>query len=373
MKSMKELREEFEQIKSAYEAGKATPEQIKRLPDLREEIKTATEIEAGESFIRKMAGGEHKSQGLTVDGHKAGYLTPASIRESAGVAAKSVAESAGMEVKALTVANYTAPISVAGTYQLGQPGAGFLESIRTVLFPDRYVSYLRQTSRTNNAAPVAEGALKPTSLYGLSRVQEEARVIAHLSDTVDEYLLSDVAAVEATLTQEMMYGLYRAVEDQIINGTGTAPQLRGLLNTSGILLVSTGTNYLTRIRAAITQLQLNGYVPTRIVLNPSDWATIETATATGGEYLFHAERGPIDMAQFRLWGVQVVLSTALAVNTALVLDDNQFYVAAGGPISLKIGQPGDAFQRNQVQFRVEGRFVPVVTQPGAIVKVTLTP
>lgn len=43
-------------------------------------------------------------------------------------------------------------------------------------------SYLRQTVRTNNAAPVATGALKPTSISTLARVESRLRVIAHLSD-----------------------------------------------------------------------------------------------------------------------------------------------------------------------------------------------
>ncbi|MDX1882251.1 hypothetical protein SBI63_02670, partial [Mycolicibacterium sp. 120270] len=39
--------------------------------------------------------------------------------------------------------------------------------------------YYRQTVRTNNAAPVADGTLKPTSVFTVEPVEDRCRVIAH--------------------------------------------------------------------------------------------------------------------------------------------------------------------------------------------------
>ena len=46
-------------------------------------------------------------------------------------------------------------------------------------------SYLRQSVRTNAAAPVAVGAVKPTSTYSLESVPVQLQVFAHLSEAVD--------------------------------------------------------------------------------------------------------------------------------------------------------------------------------------------
>jgi HK97 family phage major capsid protein len=95
-------------------------------------------------------------------------------------------------------------------------------------------AYLRQTTRTNNAAPVADGATKPTSVYGLTRAEDRLRVIAHLSEPINKYHLEDAADLRVFVDNELGYGLDLAVEQQLLSGDGTGENLRGILNTSGI-------------------------------------------------------------------------------------------------------------------------------------------
>ncbi len=56
-------------------------------------------------------------------------------------------------------------------------------------------AYLRQITRTNNASVVAPGAVKPTSVLTLERVEGRLRVVASLSEAVDSYWLSDNASL----------------------------------------------------------------------------------------------------------------------------------------------------------------------------------
>ena len=51
-------------------------------------------------------------------------------------------------------------------------------------------AYLRQTVRTNNAAVVAEGAAKPTSVYPWT-AWNTLVVVAHLSEGIPRYWLLD--------------------------------------------------------------------------------------------------------------------------------------------------------------------------------------
>src|SRR6476646_1237350 len=56
--------------------------------------------------------------------------------------------------------------------------------------------YLRQSVRTNNAAIVAEGAAKPTSVYSVVRIENSLQAIAHLSEGNPCYWLLDNQALE---------------------------------------------------------------------------------------------------------------------------------------------------------------------------------
>ena len=57
-------------------------------------------------------------------------------------------------------------------------------------------AFLRQTARTNNAAVVAEGATKPTSVYSVIRVEQSLAVVAHLSEGIPRYWLLDTTSLE---------------------------------------------------------------------------------------------------------------------------------------------------------------------------------
>ena len=75
---------------------------------------------------------------------------------------------------------------------------------------------MRQTVRTNNAAVVAAGALKPTSVYTVTRIENALVVIAHLSEGIPRHWLIDNASLEAFLANELEYGLRTAVEAKVL-------------------------------------------------------------------------------------------------------------------------------------------------------------
>ena len=54
-------------------------------------------------------------------------------------------------------------------------------------------AHLRQTTRSNNAAVVAEGAVKPTSVYSVTRIENSLVAVAHLSEAVPRDALRNPA------------------------------------------------------------------------------------------------------------------------------------------------------------------------------------
>ncbi len=257
---------------------------------------------------------------------------------------------------------------------------------------DGVYSLLRQTLRTNNAAPVAPGALKPTSPYNFERVQDRVRVLAHLSEPIPRQDLSDAPLLQAFIQSEMFYGLETALEDQILNGDGTGENLLGLAHTPGYLTVSpvpnaTAPDPVLTMRRAITRLEASGIEGTGWVMSPTDWEAVETWSTTQGVMVLQgaAQTVPIDRAARRLWGIPVVSSVACPPGTAWLADfagstklyvreearldwsENTFRPDAFGP-----GEGASDFSRNLLAFRAEGRFGFAVTRPSGVVRISLS-
>ncbi|MEJ7647962.1 MAG: phage major capsid protein [Nakamurella sp.] len=237
---------------------------------------------------------------------------------------------------------------------------------------DRNFSYLRQTVRTNNAAPVAVGGLKPTSVYTMERVTGRLRVMAHLSEAIDEYWLADQNALQQFVSDELAWGLRAALEQQVIAGNGVGENATGFGAASGIQTQAFSVDGIQTSRAALTKVEALGLTGQAFILHPSDWQAIETRTTTTGAYVLEASGAPIDRAKRTLWGVQVALSTAVPVGTGYLLGEDSVILFTDGALQLKWGTPGDDFSRNQVRARLETRFDVGVPRPLAVVRMTLT-
>lgn len=250
----------------------------------------------------------------------------------------------------------------------GRPPASLLDVLRSRTTTMPTWQYLRQIGRDSNAAFVAAGGVKPTSDFSTETVDNQLRVLAHISNPVDKYVLSDAPALERFLVDEMNYGIRQALEAQIIGGNGTAPNLRGLLETPLVQVQAFATDLLTTTRSAITAVETLGLSPDLFVINPADWQKLELLRQTNGDLdLGHL---PIDRAARRLWGVQVIVSNALTAGTALLLDSSSVELVTDGSLSVEWSDAvSDDFERNQKRVRVEGRFALDVFRPLGVVKI----
>ncbi|QOW00492.1 phage major capsid protein [Rhodococcus pyridinivorans] len=248
--------------------------------------------------------------------------------------------------------------------QLEQPGATILDALPTRLSTAQY-AYLRQTSRENNAGVVAEGALKPTSTMGLESVEEHLRVVAHLSEPIYTYHLTDNANLRSFVEDELLDGLRLAIEEQVVSGDGTGEHFTGLLNVDGSQAQAFSVSAIETVRKAITKLEAIGLAAGLVIVSPTDWEAIELARESGTGSL---ELGsPVDRARRRLWGVQVVPSPAVTAGTGLVLDTSSVVVRHDGVIAVQWGTTGDDFETNHVRARVETRANLDVTRPMGVV------
>lgn len=224
---------------------------------------------------------------------------------------------------------------------------------------------------------VAENGLKPSVHFNFAPVTEAMSKIAVVTKVSDE-AMSDTDYLVSVINSQLVGRLQIVEEDQLLNGNGTAPNLRGLLNRSGIQTYATEAGY-TEVKAfdgifhALTLVSTGSAQETAdaIVINPADYEKLRLSKDDNGLY---RAGGPFSGGNPGLWGVRTVVTPAIAAGTVLV---GAFGTAAqlfrkGGIQVDSTNSNEDDFTHNRVAIRAEERILLAVYRPAAFVKVTLT-
>lgn len=236
------------------------------------------------------------------------------------------------------------------------------------------VEYLKEGTFTNNAAFVAEAAQKPQSTDTFELMQSNVQTIAHFSK-VTRQLIDDSATLAAFINSRMVYGVNLVVEQQIINGNGTSPNLSGLMNTGNYTaqaftyadLGGDSGTLLDLLRLSIAKVNAANYRANAILLNPMDWAKLQGLKGSNNQYLYGVPS--ISFENMTAWGVRVVTSASMAEGKYLVGDFSQaatIYDRMSTVIDIASQNEND-FIKNLFTIRAERRLALVVEHPKALV------
>ena len=180
------------------------------------------------------------------------------------------------------------------------------------------VEYPQQTTRTNNAAMVAEGDLKPESAYGWTMETVTPKVIAHWVPA-SRQILDDAPQLRDIIDTELLYGLALKEEEQLLNGSGTGENLQGLVTAATAYVAPfdpAGTEtMLDTIALAILQNALADEPADGIVIHPSDWMRMRLLKDADGKYILG---DPATAVAPVLFGLPVVPTQAMTVDKFLV-------------------------------------------------------
>ena len=183
------------------------------------------------------------------------------------------------------------------------------------------VSWMEQTTRTNNAATRAEGVALPENAYAWTERTADAVTIG-TTLPVTEQQLGSVDRVQGLIDRQLREDLSKKEEDDILNGdaTATPPQLTGILLAAGLQTIGVGSDP-NEIKIAKAVKKLNTTAgryrqATACLIHPDDLFTITTAEDDNGNYkLGH----PLIDVQ-RNWQIPMVPSLAMTAGIALVSD-----------------------------------------------------
>jgi HK97 family phage major capsid protein len=240
------------------------------------------------------------------------------------------------------------------------------------------VEYVRQGTHTNNAAMVAEATAtddgtgeKPESAMVLAIIQETVKNIAHWIPATRR-ALADAGQLRTLIESFLRYGLDATLENQIVNGSGSGENFRGILNTNGISTQAYATDILTTARKARTKVLTQGRaMPTAYLMHPLDWEAFDLTQDAEDRYYFG---GPSVIGNPRLWGLPVIESEFIAQGTALVADWRMAALWMREQAAIYISDShSDFFVRNLIAILAEERAAFGVIRPAAFVSIDLTP
>lgn len=230
------------------------------------------------------------------------------------------------------------------------------------------IEYDKEKGFTNNAAPVAEGTLKPQSEIQYEEATAPVRTIAHwMRATVQ--ILADAPGLRSMIDNRLRYGLSYVEENQLLNGSGTGQNLSGLITEATAYAAPGGLTagqMIDTVRMGMLQVALAEYPPNGIVMNPIDWAFIEMMKDGEGRYLIGNPQGTLNPS---LWGLPVVPTQAMGVDKFLVGAFDlaaQIFDRQDATVEVST-EDQDNFVKNKVTIRAEERLALAIYRPEALV------
>ena len=240
------------------------------------------------------------------------------------------------------------------------------------------VTFIRHVSTTGAAGPVAEGGTKPEVIFNTNALTAEAVKLA-ANNGLSWEIIADWPAFQSYCGTELYRQIVDVENQQLLSGSGTAPNMVGFYNTSGILTfdastVTTVPGPWDALERAIATLRTGPAlaVPDLLVLNPATWSAIRRQVNTYGQYYVAPDPSTDQVGQ--AWGVDVLSTTMNPAGKGLLLDTTKLgYVAVRESLSMRIGYSGTDFTQNILRTVAEERLVLCVTRPSAVLAISNLP
>jgi HK97 family phage major capsid protein len=243
------------------------------------------------------------------------------------------------------------------------------------------IVYPVETVTATGAAETAEGDSKPEAQLSFADTTEPLQTIAVLLPVTNKALRNQ-AFLRAYLNARLRLFVQNREDSQLLTGNGTTPNIKGLLNRSGI---NTSTSYsiggsnpdqalIDAIFHASMRVRDAFVEPTAAAMKPSTWEIARLAKDGNRNYLL----GPAaDMAPQRVWGLRVVLNANMPAQSATnkpvlvgAFDTCAMVVRRGG-IDLAVSDSHSTFfGENKVMLRAEEELALCVFRPAGFATVT---
>jgi HK97 family phage major capsid protein len=344
LKAANDRRREAEGLPPADEDGDATKNGPKRGGD-------GAELSMGKAFIQSVAFKNRARGAVGPEAHL--DVDP------------------GLKTTMTTTAGWAPQTTRSGTVvEFAYRPVQVLDLVPTINTDQAAYTWMEETTFTNAATEVAEAGLYPESALALTQRSLPVQKVATWIPVTDEQL-EDVSGAEQYVDGRLRLFLRLRLDSQVLNGNGTPPNIKGILQTAGIQTQAKGADPAPdAIYKAMTLVRVGGRAnPGAIAIHPTDWMNIRLLRTADGIYLWGS---PADPGPDRIWGLPVAITDAITLGTALVGDyATHSLLAYKRGIEVQITNAHASFFINGLQaIRADVRAVMVVFRPAAFATVT---
>lgn len=231
------------------------------------------------------------------------------------------------------------------------------------------IKYMSQTTRTNAAAARAEGAAFAESTIVYTEQTADLRSIGTYLPVTEEQL-EDAGEVESLLNYDLPMMARQVIDEQLLIGNGTPPNIRGIDNTASIQTQAQGAEtFIDALGTCISMITTGARGSANLILmRTQELWTLSKAKDTQGRYLL-ADPG----AAFRpmVWGVPIAAHDSLTANRVLTLDTMFWRPVWRKGITYTRGLINDDFIKNKLCLKADARVGLKAPRPQACVRLTL--
>jgi len=182
------------------------------------------------------------------------------------------------------------------------------------------VRFVKESGYSNGAGATAEGSTLSQSDFDFTASDANVQKIGTYF-RISEEMLNDTPQLTSYLSARAPEKLLEVEDNQILNGTGVAPQLSGIISDAtafaagGFANAIESANEFDVLTVALNQLALANYAADYIMINPTDFHKILLLKSSQNEYLVKDWNQGL---QPRINGVPVILNTAITSDKYLV-------------------------------------------------------
>ena len=231
-----------------------------------------------------------------------------------------------------------------------------------------------------SAATVAENGAKPQVSRAAPTWQIDALSEIAAWFTVSDQMAEDLGYIVSEINSAVAYDLLSVEENQLLYGTGSGPNLRGITERSGIQ-TATGTtaSMADDIYRTFSRIQtLSGFAADGIVINPEDYETLRLTKDGndqyfgGGYFAGQYGNGSI-MVEPPIWGRRTVVTEAITAGTILVGAWHTAKLFTKGGIQVESTNSHNVdFIHDRITTRLRKRVGLQVKYPAAFLELTIT-
>jgi len=223
----------------------------------------------------------------------------------------------------------------------------------------KYIMWAEQKNPDGGAATTSEGSAKTEQDFDIVEASMPVEKITSYIK-VSKEMLDDISYMEQEIRGSLMELIQLKLDAQVLNGNGTPPNLKGILQYAQTFAAGSFANaidYANRydvLAVAYNQIVIASggdsnfaanFVPNYIVLHPTDATFLQVTKDQYGQYVlppFSTNSGMI------IKGCEVIISTGMTAGSFLIGDFTKANVRIREDAMIAVGYENDDFTKNLI-------------------------